>query len=132
MKTEIRYGTRVKEERLKRGWTQEHLAEVADVTARTVARIEKGEVQGLESLMAVSGPSHLAHAVSLQLRANIRQPSRGGHPSPALSAATTNRAAPAQSPVPASFYPRHFPCQPRLISSVAVHVSGHSLWPVFS
>ena len=54
MKTEIRYGTRVKEERLKRGWTQEHLAEIADVTARTVARIEKGEVQGLESLMAIA------------------------------------------------------------------------------
>ena len=31
MKTEIRYGKRVKEQRLKKGWTQEHLAEVADV-----------------------------------------------------------------------------------------------------
>jgi transcriptional regulator with XRE-family HTH domain len=54
MKTEIRYGKRVKEERLKRGWTQEHLAEVADLTARTVARIEKDEVQGRESLMAIA------------------------------------------------------------------------------
>ena len=54
MKTEIRYGTRVKEERLNRGWTQEHLAEVADVAVRTLARIEKGEVQGLESLMAIA------------------------------------------------------------------------------
>lgn len=54
MKTEVRYGTRVKEERLKRGWTQEHLAEVADITVRTIARIEKGEAQGLESLMAIA------------------------------------------------------------------------------
>ena len=54
MKTEIRYGKRVKEERLKRGWTQEHLAEVADVTVRTIARIEKDEAQGLESLMAIA------------------------------------------------------------------------------
>ena len=54
MKTEIRYGKRIKEERLKRGWTQEHLAEVASVTARTVARIEKDEVRGLESLMAIA------------------------------------------------------------------------------
>jgi transcriptional regulator with XRE-family HTH domain len=54
MKTEIRYGKRVKEERLKKGWTQEHLAEVADVTVRTVARIEKDEAHGLESLMAIA------------------------------------------------------------------------------
>ena len=53
MKTEIRYGKRIKEERQKRGWTQEHLAEVAGIAARTVARVEKGEVQGLESLMAI-------------------------------------------------------------------------------
>lgn len=54
MKTEIRYGKRVEEERLKKGWTQEHLAEVADVTVRTVARIEKDEAHGLESLMAIA------------------------------------------------------------------------------
>jgi len=33
MKTEIRYGKRVREERLKGGWTQEYLAEVAEVSA---------------------------------------------------------------------------------------------------
>jgi transcriptional regulator with XRE-family HTH domain len=54
MKTEIRYGKRVKEERLKRRWTQDHLAEVAYVTVRTVARIEKDEVLGFESLMAIA------------------------------------------------------------------------------
>ena len=54
MKTEIRYGKRIKEARLVRGWTQEHLAEIADITPRTVARIEKEEVRGSESLMAIA------------------------------------------------------------------------------
>jgi transcriptional regulator with XRE-family HTH domain len=54
MKTEIRYGKRIKEARLARGWTQEHLAEIADITPRTVARIEKEEVRGSESLMAIA------------------------------------------------------------------------------
>ena len=54
MKTEIRYGKRIKEARFARGWTQEHLAEIADITPRTVARIEKEEVRGSESLMAIA------------------------------------------------------------------------------
>jgi transcriptional regulator with XRE-family HTH domain len=41
MRTEFRYGKRVKEERQKRGWTQEHLAEIAGVVPRTIARMEK-------------------------------------------------------------------------------------------
>jgi transcriptional regulator with XRE-family HTH domain len=53
MKTEIRYGKRIKEERQKRGWTQEHLAGVAGIAPRTIARIEKDEVRGLDSLMAI-------------------------------------------------------------------------------
>ena len=53
MKTEIRYGKRIKEERQKRGWTQEHLAGVAGIAPRTIARIEKDGVQGLDSLMAI-------------------------------------------------------------------------------
>lgn len=54
MKTEIRYGKRIREARLVRGWTQEHLAEIADIAPRTVARIEKEEVRGSESLMAIA------------------------------------------------------------------------------
>ena len=53
MKAEIRYGKRTKEERQKRGWTQEHLAAIAGIAPRTVARVEKDEVHGLDSLMAI-------------------------------------------------------------------------------
>src|SRR5580658_8170935 len=54
MKIERRYGKRIKEERQKRGWTQEHLAGVAGIAPRTIARIEKDEVRGLDSLMAIA------------------------------------------------------------------------------
>jgi transcriptional regulator with XRE-family HTH domain len=54
MKTAIRYGKRIKEARLLRGWTQEHLAEIADIATRTIARVEKDEVRGQESLMAIA------------------------------------------------------------------------------
>src|SRR5664280_1717401 len=53
-----------------------------------------------------------------------RQPSRDGLPSPPRSAARTNQDAPARSPVPASTFPRHYPCQQRLISPVGSNVSG--------
>jgi hypothetical protein len=36
----------------------------------------------------------------------------------------TNPAAPAQSPVPASLFPRHYPCQQRLIAPARQNVSG--------
>src|ERR1700688_3408350 len=53
-----------------------------------------------------------------------RQPSRDGLPSPPRSAARTNQDAPALSPVPASTFPRHYPCQLRLISPVGANVLG--------
>src|ERR1017187_9934708 len=56
--------------------------------------------------------------------ASNRQPSRDGLPSPPRSAARTNQDAPARSPVPASTFPRHYPCQQRLISPVGSNVSG--------
>jgi transcriptional regulator with XRE-family HTH domain len=62
MKTESRYGKRIKEERQKRGWTQEHLAEVAGIAPRTIARTEKDEVQGFDSLMAIGA------ALGMELR----------------------------------------------------------------
>src|ERR1700677_4219702 len=58
--------------------------------------------------------------------ASNRQPSRDGPPSPPRSAARTNQDAPAKSPVPASTFPRHYPCQQRLISPVGANVLGPS------
>ena len=54
MKTEYRYGSKVKEMRTLRGWTQEHLAQVAGIATRTVQRIEKDDSNGAEGLMAVA------------------------------------------------------------------------------
>src|SRR5664280_1853668 len=53
-----------------------------------------------------------------------RQPSRDGLPSPPRSDAGTNQDGPARSPVPASLFPRHYPCQQRLISPVGANVLG--------
>jgi len=54
MKTEYRYGPKIKEMRSLRGWTQEHLAEVAGIATRTVQRLEKDDSSGAEGLMAVA------------------------------------------------------------------------------
>jgi DNA-binding XRE family transcriptional regulator len=43
MRTEYRYRNKIKESREARGWTQEHLAAVADVDARTIQRVETGD-----------------------------------------------------------------------------------------
>ncbi len=40
----------VRKLRLQRGWSQEHLADLAGLSTRTIQRIERGEKPGLESL----------------------------------------------------------------------------------
>ena len=40
--------------RLERGWSQEHLAEVAGLSSRTIQRIENGRKAGLESLKCLA------------------------------------------------------------------------------
>lgn len=45
---------RIREERRKRAWTQEHLAELAGLGVRTVQRIEAGGTASLESAAALS------------------------------------------------------------------------------
>ena len=41
----VKIGERVKEERIKRFWIQERLAEEAGISARQVSRIERNEVE---------------------------------------------------------------------------------------
>ena len=47
-------GKRIREHRERRHWTQEHLAAVSDVNARTIQRIEAGKPASLESLKAIA------------------------------------------------------------------------------
>ncbi len=49
-------GPRVRALRDRRGWTQQHLSEVAGINSRTVQRIETGRhVPSQETLMALAG-----------------------------------------------------------------------------
>ncbi|QDD89308.1 helix-turn-helix domain-containing protein [Pseudomonas oryzihabitans] len=45
---------KIKELRVARAWSQEHLAELAGISARTVQRIENGEQASLETLGALA------------------------------------------------------------------------------
>lgn len=40
--------------RLKKGWSQEHLAELTDVSVRTIQRVERGHKPGLETTKALA------------------------------------------------------------------------------
>jgi transcriptional regulator with XRE-family HTH domain len=55
MKTEHRYGKKIKETREARGWTQEQLAVAADIETRTVQRVEKDVTKSPETLQAIAG-----------------------------------------------------------------------------
>ena len=56
MKKEFLYGRRIKEFREQRGWTQEQLAEAADIeSTRTIQRVERDQTKGSETLLAIAG-----------------------------------------------------------------------------
>lgn len=44
----------VKKLRLQRGWSQEHLAELTDLSVRTIQRIERGHKPGLETIKSLA------------------------------------------------------------------------------
>jgi transcriptional regulator with XRE-family HTH domain len=48
-------GAKIKALRIKRGWTQEQLAEIAGISTRTVQRAEKANTAAFETLRAVAG-----------------------------------------------------------------------------
>jgi transcriptional regulator with XRE-family HTH domain len=54
MKKEVRFGSRIKELRLERGWSQEHLASITGLDPRTIQRVEKDATKGSEALMAIA------------------------------------------------------------------------------
>ena len=55
MKTQNRISKKVKRARVKRGWTQETLAEKANLTSRTVINVEGGKGINLGTLAAIAG-----------------------------------------------------------------------------
>lgn len=54
METTARSTSSVKLERIKRSWTQEHLAEISGLSVRTIQRIENGEGIQAESLRLIA------------------------------------------------------------------------------
>src|SRR5437899_7427539 len=48
------YADRIKELRTKRAWSQDHLATIADVSVRTVQRVEGGDPSSVDTLKALA------------------------------------------------------------------------------
>jgi transcriptional regulator with XRE-family HTH domain len=56
VKTEFRYGKKVRQQREERAWTQEQLAATADIDVRTVQRVEKDQTKkNPETIQAIAG-----------------------------------------------------------------------------
>jgi transcriptional regulator with XRE-family HTH domain len=54
MRNETRFGKKIKEFRLDRGWSQEQLGEIAGIATRTVQRVEKDQTRDGETLRAIA------------------------------------------------------------------------------
>src|SRR5437588_9797767 len=56
MRRELRYGTKIRQQREKRAWTQEQLAIAAGLeSVRTIQRVEKDATRNPETLQAIAG-----------------------------------------------------------------------------
>lgn len=58
----MEHTNKVRELRLARAWSQEHLAEISGLSTRTVQRIENGEQPSLETLSALAAVFNLSIA----------------------------------------------------------------------
>jgi transcriptional regulator with XRE-family HTH domain len=59
MKTEFRYGRKIRQQREARAWTQEHLAALAGVETRTIQRAERDQTKSPETLNAIGAAFNL-------------------------------------------------------------------------
>lgn len=50
----------IRKQRLKRGWSQAQLAEISDLSERTIQRVEKTGIAGLETLQALASAFNIA------------------------------------------------------------------------
>lgn len=70
----------LRHEREKRAWSQSHLAEVADLSMRTVQRIEQSGVASMESAKALAAALDLELAILMENPANSIKPHWFNHP----------------------------------------------------
>jgi len=94
------------------------------ITSMAGFELEEPVVTEVAAFAGGFRPSLPATVMLSRPTSNNRQPSRDGLPSPPRSDAGTNQDAPARSPAPASLFPRHYPCQQRLISPAGANVLG--------
>lgn len=71
----------VREQRLRRGWSQEHLAELSGLSVRTIQRIENGQTPGLASTTAL--------ATALGIDVGVLRDDENSEAAPALAAVTS-------------------------------------------
>lgn len=72
--------TFLRQEREKRAWSQSHLAEVADLSMRTVQRVEQSGVASMESAKALAAALNLELAILMEIRASPTEPRWFNHP----------------------------------------------------
>lgn len=60
----------VRKQRLKRGWSQEHLSQLSGLSVRTIQRIERGHNAGLESLKSLAAVFEL-NVTDLQMEPDM-------------------------------------------------------------